>query len=139
MVQGGLIVVGTALLFGVAWGNPLTTLAVIVLFAVVGTGAAMLLGSVASNASQAGGLGVFLGLVLGALGGCMVPIELFPPTMEAIAHLTPHAWALGALTGSLEGATPVDVAGDLAVLTAYAATVLAVAVVMFRRTLTRAS
>ena len=75
LVQGALIVVGTTLLFGVDWGNAATTVAVVVLLALAGTGAAMLLGSVLQNAAQAGGLGVFLGLVLAAIGGCMVPLE----------------------------------------------------------------
>jgi ABC-2 type transport system permease protein len=99
----------------------------------------MLLGSVLRNAAQAGGLGVFLGLVLAALGGCMVPLELFPPTMVTIAHVTPHAWAIDALTDGLTGATPVDVASDLAVLGVYAAVLLAIATVLFRRTLTATS
>jgi ABC-2 type transport system permease protein len=137
LLQGALIVVGTTLLFGVDWGNAATTLIVVVLFALAGTGAAMLLGSALQNAAQAGGLGVFLGLVLGALGGCMVPLELFPPAMATIAHVTPHAWAIEALTDGLAGATPVDVASELTVLGVYAAGLLAVATVLFRRTLTR--
>ncbi|HSL10775.1 MAG TPA: ABC transporter permease [Actinomycetota bacterium] len=138
LLQGALIVVGTTLLFRVEWGNLVTTVIVVLLFALAGTGAAMLLGSVLRNAAQAGGLGVFLGLVLAALGGGMVPIELFPPTIATIAHVTPHAWAIDALTDGLAGASPVDVAADLTVLAAYAAVLLAVATVVFRRTLTRA-
>jgi len=137
LLQGALIVVGTTVLFRVDWGNPLTTAIVILLFGLVGTGAAMLFGSVLRNAAQAGGLGVFVGLVLAALGGCMVPLELFPPAMERVAHVTPHAWAIGALTDALEGAGPVDVASDLAVLAGYAAALLVAATVLFRRTLTR--
>jgi ABC-2 type transport system permease protein len=136
LVQGVLIVVGTTLLFQVDWGNLLTTAIVVVLFAIAGTGAAMLLGSVLRNASQAGGLGVFLGLVLGALGGCMVPLEVFPPTMATIAHVTPHAWAIDALTDALRGASPTEVAVDLGVLAAYGVGLLAIATMLFRRTLT---
>jgi ABC-2 type transport system permease protein len=136
LVQGVLIVVGTTLLFQVDWGNLLTTAIVVVLFAIAGTGAAMLLGSVLRNASQAGGLGVFLGLVLGALGGCMVPLEVFPPTMATIAHVTPHAWAIDALTDALRGASPAEVAVDLGVLAAYGVGLLAIATMLFRRTLT---
>jgi ABC-2 type transport system permease protein len=138
LLQGVVIVAGTTVLFGVDWGNPLTTATVVVLFALVGTGAAMLLGSVLDNAAQAGGLGVFLGLVLAALGGCMVPLEIFPPTMATIARITPHAWAITALTRSLTGATVADVASDLAVLAAYATVLLVVATALFRRTLTGA-
>jgi ABC-2 type transport system permease protein len=34
-----------------------------------------------------------LGLGLAALGGSMVPLEVFPAAMRTLAHLTPHAWA----------------------------------------------
>lgn len=139
LVQGILIVFGTVVLFRVDWGNVATTALVVVLFALAGTGAAMLMGSVLRNAAQAGSLGVFLGLVLAALGGCMVPLEIFPPTMVTIAHVTPHAWALDALTESLTGnATPSEVAGPLAVLGIYAAVLFAGAAVLLRRTITGA-
>jgi ABC-2 type transport system permease protein len=82
-------------------------------------------------------VGVFLGLVLAALGGCMVPLEIFPPLMYRIAHLIPHAWAIEALNDSIAtGAGPAQVATDLWVLAGFAAGLLAVATVLLRRTLT---
>jgi linearmycin/streptolysin S transport system permease protein len=137
LVQGVLIVVGTVLLFHVSWGNPLTTGLVVVLFALTATGAAMLMGSTLRNASQAGAMGVFLGLVLAAIGGCMVPLEIFPPTMYRIAHLTPHAWAIQALNDSIAtNAAPAAVSTDLLVLGLYAVVLLSVATVLLRRTIT---
>ena len=137
LVQGLLIVAGTVLLFQVDWGNPLTTGLVVVLFALAATGAAMVMGSVLKNAAQAGAMGVFLGLVLAAIGGCMVPLEIFPPTMFRIAHLFPHAWAIEALNGSIAtGAGPGEVSTDLAVLAAYAIALLSVATVLLRRSIT---
>ncbi len=137
LVQGLLIVVGTVLLFRVDWGNPLTTGLVVVLFSLAATGAAMVMGSVLKNAAQAGAMGVFLGLVLAAIGGCMVPLEIFPPTMFRIAHLFPHAWAIEALNGSIAtGAGPAEVSTDLAVLAAYAIALLSVATVLLRRSIT---
>ena len=100
--------------------------------------AAMLMGSVLRNAAQAGAMGVFLGLVLAALGGAMVPLEVFPPVMNTIAHLLPHAWAIEALTSSItQGAGPADVATSLLVLAGYGATLLAIATVLLRRTIVR--
>jgi ABC-2 type transport system permease protein len=137
LVQGLMIVVGTVLLFRVDWGNLLTTALVVLLFALAATGAAMVMGAVLHNASQAGAMGVFLGLVLAALGGCMVPLEIFPPLMYRIAHLVPHAWAIEALTASIgTGAPPARVVTELVVLAAYSVTLLAVATVLLRRTIT---
>jgi len=96
MVQGVYIMVGTLVIFGVNWGDPLGAIAVVVMFALVGSGAAMLSGAIFRNEQQAGGLGVLLGLGLAAIGGAMVPIELFPDTMATIARFTPHAWAIDA-------------------------------------------
>jgi ABC-2 type transport system permease protein len=140
LVQGLLIVFGTLFLFRVDWGNPLTTGLVVLLFALAATGAAMVMGSVLHNASQAGAMGVFLGLVLAAIGGCMVPLEIFPPLMFRIAHLFPHAWAIEALTDSMASdAGPAEVASTLAVLSAYAVALFAVATVLLRRTITARS
>ncbi|MGZ8579811.1 MAG: ABC transporter permease [Actinomycetota bacterium] len=137
LVQGLLIVIGTVLLFRVDWGNLATTALVVLLFGLAATGAAMVMGSVLQNASQAGAMGVFLGLVLAALGGCMVPLEIFPPLMYRIAHLFPHAWAIEALNDSIAvDATPSQVATDLWVLAAYGVALLAIATVLLRRTLT---
>jgi ABC-2 type transport system permease protein len=137
LVQGLLIVVGTVLLFRVDWGNPLTTGLVVLLFALAATGAAMVMGSVLKNASQAGAMGVFLGLVLAAIGGCMVPLEIFPPVMYRIAHLFPHAWAIEALNASIAtGAAPAEVSTELWVLAAYAIGLLAIASVLLRRSIT---
>jgi ABC-2 type transport system permease protein len=137
LFQGTLILLGTAVLFRVDWGNPATAVAVVALFAATATGAAMLMGSVLSNEQQAGSLGVFLGLALAALGGAMVPLEIFPPVMARIAHLTPHAWAIEALDEAMAtGAGPAAVATDLAVLAIYAVALLVVATTAFRRRLT---
>ena len=136
LLQGVLIVAGCALLFRVQWGDPLTTGLVVVLFALAATGAAMVMGSVLGDAAQAGSVGVFLGLVLAALGGCMVPLDIFPPVMNTIAHVTPHAWAIDSLTASITtGAGPAEVGLELSVLAAYAVGLLALATVLLRRTI----
>jgi ABC-2 type transport system permease protein len=136
LLQGLLIVVGTVLLFQVDWGNRLTTTIVVLLFALAATGAAMVMGSVLQNAAQAGAMGVFLGLVLAAIGGCMVPLEIFPPLMYTIAHFVPHSWAIEALNGSISrSASPAEVGTELLVLAAYAAGLLALATVLLRRTI----
>jgi ABC-2 type transport system permease protein len=94
MLQGLFIVIAATILFGVDWGDPVAASVIVITFALAGTGAGMLLGSTFSNEQQAGGLAIFLALILAALGGAMVPLEIFPPTMLKVAHLTPHAWAL---------------------------------------------
>lgn len=138
LFQAAYLVVATRLLFGVDWGDPLAMGAVIVLFSLVATGAAMIVGSVFRNDSQAGGIGVGLGLVLAALGGSMVPLEVFPDGARRVAMLTPHAWANTATAELVRrDGTIVDVATELGVLGLYAAVTLLLGGVLLRRALAR--
>jgi ABC-2 type transport system permease protein len=136
LLQAGLIVVVGALLFGVDWGDPWAVTAIVLLFSLASTGAAILLGSLARTPEQVTGLAPPLGIGLGMLGGCMWPLEIVGPTMRAIGHATPHAWAVGAFMEVVgAGAGLADVATDLGVLAAFAFGFLAVALVAFGRTL----
>jgi ABC-2 type transport system permease protein len=139
MVQGLYIVVVTYLLFRVDWGDPWGALLILVAFSAVGAGAGMLLGAVFSNDQQAGGIGVVVSLGLAALGGCMVPIEIFSPAMTRVAHLTPHAWALDGFAELVrEDGTVVDILPELGVLAVYATILLVLAGWRLRNVLTRA-
>lgn len=139
MFQGGYIMIATSVLFGVEWGNVALALVVLLAFSAVAAGAAMLIGSRIDNEGAASGVGVGVGLVLAAIGGCMLPLELFPDTLRTVAHLTPHAWAYEALADiQRHGAGIADVALQLAVLLAMAAGVLALGAVALRRSIARA-
>jgi ABC-2 type transport system permease protein len=137
LLQGLLIVLGSTVLFGIDWGNLGTVVLSVALLSLAATGAAMLFGALMRSEQQAGAVGVFVGLALAALGGSMVPLEIFPPVMERIAHLTPHAWALGAMDDAItRGATPAEAWRDLTVLAIYGVVLFAAAVPLFRRSLT---
>lgn len=137
LVQALLVVVGSLLFFGVDWGDPLGTAAVVAAFCLVATGAAVLLGSVCATEQQAGPVALLLGLGLAALGGSMAPLEIFPPIVRTIAHVTPHAWANDAFAKLLDhGAGLGPVLPQVGVLLAFAAAALTLAVWLLRRTLT---
>ncbi len=137
LLQGLIIFAGSRLIFGVRWGDPLTAALLLVVFALVGAGAGMILGSVFRTEQQAGAVSLLLALGLGALGGSMVPLEVFPPAMKTVAHLTPHAWGIDAYSdlirhgGGLRGVLP-----ELGILLGYGAVLLAVATRTLRRAIT---
>ena len=136
VVQAAVIIFGSALLFGVHWGQPAGAAAVVILFALVGAGAGIFLGTLFRNEQQATGVSLLLGLGLGALGGCMVPLEVFSPTMRRVAHITPQAWgndAFARLVG--HGASVGGILPQLGVLAAYAVALLALASWRLRRVL----
>ncbi len=141
LVQGLFIMLGTWLIFGVDWGDPLLATLILLIFALVGSGAAMLMGSLFSNDEQAGGMGVLFGLGFAALGGCMVPLQVFEvisPGLYNVAHITPHAWGLEAFDSIvINNGTLADIAVFLAILLGYALVLYTLAIWRLRVVLTR--
>jgi len=137
--QGAYIMLATSVLFRVSWGNLWLSLLVLATFSAVAAGAAMLVGSLIDNDGAASGIGVGLGLVLAALGGSMLPLELFPDTLRTIAHITPHAWAYDAFAKiQRHDAGLVDILPQLGVLAAMAAVLLVAGTWTLRRSMARA-
>jgi ABC-2 type transport system permease protein len=138
-VQGGYIMAGTALLFGVEWGNPLLAGLVLVLVCAVSAAAAMVIGSLMDTDAAAAGVGVGLGVVLAGLGGSMVPPEFFSEALQAVSRLTPHHWAYDAFAEiQRHGGSLADILPQLGVLAAMALTLLLLGSYLLQRSLTRA-
>ena len=137
LVQALIIVAGSMLFFGVTWGNPLGTAAVILAFCLVGTGIAILVGSLVQSEQQALPIAFLLGLGFAALGGSMAPLEVFPATARAIAHITPHAWANDAFSKLLKHSGDlITILPQIGVLLAFAALATTIAVRRLQRSLT---
>lgn len=137
--QGIYIMLASALLFGVNWGNIAAALVVLAVFALVGAGAAMLLGTLVDNEGAAVGIGVGLGLTLAALGGSMFPLEFFPDTMRQVANVTPHAWGYEAFAElQRQDGTLLDVLPQLGVLGSMALVLVTLGAWSLRRSLQRA-
>ena len=135
--QGLIIMLGSALIFGVNWGNAFGAALILIAFSLVGAGAGMLLGSVFNNDQQAGAVALLLGFGLAALGGSMAPLEVFPDTMRTIAHITPHAWANDAFADLVrQGGDVADILLELGVLAAIALVLLVLATWRLRRAIT---
>ena len=86
-VQALVIILGSALLFGVRWGQPAGVAAVVILYAFVGAGAGTFVGTLFRNEQQATGIALLLGLGLGVFGGCMVLLEIFLLMMKCVVHI----------------------------------------------------
>lgn len=135
-LQAVVIVAATALLFDVDWGDPVATTAVVLLFSLVAAAAGLLLGAVLRNEEQVGGVAIPLSLALAAIGGCMVPLELFPDPLRALANVTPHAWGNLAFAEIVRRDGGIgDVLPNLAVLAGFAIVLGTVAAVALRRRL----
>ncbi len=138
MVQGLYIVLLSWVIFGVNWGDPLGSALVLITFSAVGAGAGVLIGSVFSNDQQAAGIGIIASIGLAALGGSMLPIEFFGDSLQRVAHLTPHAWALDAYSELIRrGGGVGDILTELGVLAAYAGVLFVLAAWRLRVAITR--
>jgi ABC-2 type transport system permease protein len=75
-------------------GSPvgLALLTAAVVFAAVSLG--LFIASFGGTERQVGAIGSVCLLVMGLLGGCMVPRALMPASMQKVGLFTPHAWAL---------------------------------------------
>ncbi|HEV8718229.1 MAG TPA: ABC transporter permease [Candidatus Binatia bacterium] len=96
IIQAAFLIVSTWLAFGVSWGDPLGVF--LVTTALIGFGVSLVfcMGTVFRTPEQTASLGPWMGVVLGMLGGCMWPLEVVPPFMKTISHLSPAAWAMDA-------------------------------------------
>lgn len=136
VVQSAVIVAFSALLFGLDWGSWPASLAIVASFSLVATAAALLIGSLVRNESQSQAVGLSVGLALAALGGCMVPFEVFPDGLRTFAHITPHAWAVDAFTEVVQrGGGLGQIGTELGVLVAYGLGLLVAATFMLRRSI----
>lgn len=136
LLQSVLIVVVGAVMFGVSWGDPLAAVALVGLWALVGTGAGMVGGTLFRTPEQAGAIGPAVGIAFAMLGGCMWPLEIVPESVRLAGHATPHAWAVDAWANLLSrGGNLADIAGYLAILAGYAVVLLTVASLRLRRSL----
>lgn len=137
LLQSLLIVTVGAVAFGVDWGSPVAAALLIGLWALVGTGAGVLSGTLFRTPEQASSVGPPVGIVAGMLGGCMWPLEIVPDAMRVAGHALPHAWAVDAWTDLLARHGGVaDIAPQLAVLAGFATLLLVVASVRLRSHLT---
>jgi ABC-2 type transport system permease protein len=137
LLQALFVVVLTATVFNVSWGDPIAASAIILVFCLVSAGAAMLVGAGTRTADQASSLGVFVGLALGALGGCMVPLVFMPEAMQTLAKAIPHSWAITALGSLVRDGGGIDtVATNLLVLAGFAVVLLGLATWRFRKAIT---
>lgn len=138
LLQSLLILGVGAMLFGVAWGDPLAAALLVGVFAAVSAGAGLLVSTFARKSEKVTALGIPISLGMAMIGGCMWPLEVVPAGIRAAGHLTPHAWAMdGWISLVFEDGDLGSIAMQLAVLGGVAALLLVLSAWRMRRVLTR--
>lgn len=134
ILQMLILVAFGVLVMQVDWGqSPLALLLVLVSFGLAAVAMGVMLGTFTKTPSQAQGLSIMLGMTMGLLGGCMIPLELFPPTVATLVHILPTTWAMQAMTDlSMRGLGLVAVIPEIAILLGYAVIFFVIGVRRFK-------
>ena len=128
-----ILIEGTSLIFGLAWGDPLAVL-VLVLAAVIGAaGWGLLITALAKTPGQVGAIGSAIFLTFGILGGSFVSMANMPAWFQLISKITPNAWGLDAFSTLAQGGALVDILGPIAALLIMGGLLFAVAVTLINR------
>jgi len=83
------------LAFGTDLGpSPAAVILLSVLMVVMSSAFGIMLATLVKTQRSAGSIAVLASLVLAPLGGCWLPLFIFPRWLQVIAKITPHAWAI---------------------------------------------
>jgi len=139
--QVGLAVIQMFLLVGFGilvmklnWGRePLALFVLLLSSALAAAAFGTTMGTFIKTAGQAVGLSIMFGMLFAMLGGCMYPLELFPPAIRSAVRVLPTTWAMeGMLDLGLRGGGLIDILPEAGVLLGFAAFFFTVGVMRFR-------
>jgi ABC-2 type transport system permease protein len=133
LVSLTVIVVGTSVLLGASWGDPVAVAALVVAAALAATGISLLAVAFTRTEEQAGSVVAVVTMVLAVMGGSFFPATQGPELLAQASLLTPHAWFLRGVNDVASGGDVVSTGGPLAVLLAIAAVTGALGLLRMRR------
>lgn len=133
VAQVGILILASAILFQVRWGDPLGV-AVLILAAVFGAaGWGMLITAFARTPAQVGSIGSAIMLIFGILGGSFINLEQMPSFLQTLSKITPNAWGLDGFTTLALGGTLKNLTEPITALLIMGAVLFGIAVVIFNR------
>lgn len=134
LIQVAVFWLAGVFVFGIQTGaHPWMLIMVSGIVVLVSAGTGVFLGAVARTRRAAAGAAVLVSLTAAAVGGCWWPLFVMPRWFQALARITPHAWAMTAFNKlMIFGATPGDVVLETAVLGLFATALTGLAVWKFR-------
>ena len=97
LVSSALLVVGTTLLVGARWGNPLGVALLFAACVPAATGTVAVVSVLARTAAQASGWQAVVAVTLGSLGGTFFPVAQVGGPLAVAASFSPHQWFLRGL------------------------------------------
>ncbi len=130
-----LLLISSALMFGIKWGNPLKLATTLAAWAASMTGLLGLIYAFARTKEQANVLSPIVLLVFAMLGGSMFPYENLPAFLQKLGQFSPNRWAVLALQGVARSKPLADLALPFAALVVLGAVGCVAAFFLFKRRL----
>ncbi len=116
LVSLSVVVLGTSLLLGASWGDPLAVAALILATAVAATGVALLAVAFTRTEDQAGTAVAAMTMTLAILGGAFFPTSQGPEVLSQLAVISPHHWFLAGIDAVAGGGGLGPAAGPAGIL-----------------------
>jgi ABC-2 type transport system permease protein len=134
VVQTLVLLGASALLFRIAWGQPLAVMLSAFCLIICATGFGIMLMSFVKDTRQTGPVLGGVITITGMLGGLMTNgIANIPPIMDTVSLSMPQGWALRAIKLCLAGGSVGDVLLPAVVMTILGAAFFLVGLALFRR------
>ena len=130
-----LLILASALLFGIKWGNPLKLAIVVAAWAGSMTGLLGLIYAFARTKEQANVLSPMVLILFAMLGGSMFPYENLPAFLQTLGQCSPNRWGVLALQGVARAKPMVELVRPLTGLVALGAVGSALTFFLFTRRL----
>lgn len=130
LIQMTLLIAFGALVLKVNWGRSWAALIVMVIaFALAAVSLGVMAGTFMKTRSQAGWVVVMISMVTSALGGAWWPLEVTPPTYQAVVRVLPTTWAMTGFTDVIvRGQGVAGILPEAGVLLAFAIVFLLIGV-----------
>lgn len=135
LLQFGVLVGGSSLLFQLDWGDPLAVLLLSLAVVIAMTSLGVAIAAVVRSEEQVNTWGVAVLLVFGAISGSFMPRIGFPDWLKNAGLITPNAWALDGFFKLGTGGGLAEIWLEIGALLLIGAALFALAVLRFRRRL----
>jgi ABC-2 type transport system permease protein len=117
IIQLGLFVLATSILYGVSWGSPGLAILNILATAAAAAGFGGIVIGLARSHEQVSVISLVFVLVMSLLGGSIWPVETLPGVAQALSRLTYNRWAIeGFQTLTVPGMGLPEITIDMVVL-----------------------
>ncbi len=133
MIQYGVVFI-IGILVGVNFGHDLVALLlVMVIYTLSITAFSFAISTLLKTEAQANSISLLLSLMLASLGGAWWSLDIVPPVMRIVGHLSPVAWAMDSYRSLLfENGTLMTILPNVVILAVFTAVCFGFAVWRFR-------